>query len=136
MAKRTRKPVAVFEHGTRIYAPVDGERRREVKEALERGLHLADPLADRHLRVEASAQELRGREVIGVRVRLQDEVDAELLRERVGDHSIHGLRRGRAARGVVVEHGVDDHGVARREIRDDVGHREGAWIVEGFDVHG
>lgn len=30
MAKRTRKPVAVFEHGTRIYAPVDGERRHRI----------------------------------------------------------------------------------------------------------
>ena len=30
MAKRTRKPIAVFEHGTRIYAPVDGERRHRI----------------------------------------------------------------------------------------------------------
>ena len=58
MAKRTRKPVAVFEHGTRIYAPVDGERRHRIV--------ARDPATGERIFVAAGTEQearLRAREI-------------------------------------------------------------------------
>lgn len=58
MAKRTRKPIAVFEHGTRIYAPVDGERRHRIV--------ARDATTGERIFVAASSEEqarLRAREI-------------------------------------------------------------------------
>ncbi len=115
-------------------AAVGGEVR-EREDVLERRLHLLDRGADDDTRVEATSKELRAREVIGVRVRLEREVQAELLARHELAQPIDRLGVREGTDGLVVEHRIDRDGVAGRLVEHDVAEREGAGIEEGLDTH-
>ena len=100
-AARTQDLVA-FGESVELRA-VDAERGVEPEDGLERALHGPYPLADHHGRTQLALEELRRREVVGVRVGLEQQVHAQPVLTDPGEQCLG--RRGRRLRtlGVVVE---------------------------------
>jgi hypothetical protein len=113
-----------------------GRELLEVEHSLEGLLNLLDVLADHHLGLEAPLEPLGAGDVVGVRVRLEHVVHAQLLVAQKHRELLErvGLRLGPER--VVVEDRIDHDGVLRARIEDDVGQRVGRGIEEGLDVHG
>ena len=117
-------------------AAVRREAGRKVKDALEHLLHVGDPLANGHGRVgEELLEELRARQMVGVSVRLEDVTQVELLVLEEARDPLDVLGPHLRAARLVVEDRVDHDRVPALGVEDDVGEREGAIVVEGFDFH-
>jgi hypothetical protein len=113
-------------------AAVGQKAALQVVELLEGGLHLADVVADADAPADALLQVARTREVVGVRVGLEDPVDVERVVLQVRQHLVGGGRVGVGGFEVVVEHRVDDGGAARGAAPHHVRDRPRLGVKEGL----
>ena len=115
-----RETFAVGEQAIELRA-VDREVFAEIEDRPERLLHRADAFADRERRVgESRFQPVAGAEMIGMRMGFEDPADVESVRARMIDQRLRRGRRGPAGFGVEVEHRIDDGGLSRRRVVNDV----------------
>ena len=71
----------------------------------------------------------RCREVVRVEVGLENPLDLQPLLTDEGDELVRRFRRRAASGGVVIQYGVDNRTVSRREIPNDMAGRVG-WLVK------
>jgi hypothetical protein len=114
-------------------AAVGEEASLQVVELLERGLHLADVLADGDAAADFLLQVARCRPVIRMGVRFQDPVDRQVVTAHVGEHLVGGFRAGAAGLEIEVQHRVDDGSAPRGVVADDVRDGPGLVIEERLD---
>jgi len=127
--------VVVAEQAIELPA-IDTKVVAELEHALERGLYLRDARANSDGRRERSLEQPRSRQVVRVRMRLQDPSDGEVLLVDEGEYLVCGSRVGAPRRRVEVEDGIDDDGIAGRGVVDDVRQGRGIGVVECVNVHG
>ena len=84
---------------------------------------------------EALLQIGRGRQVIGVGVRLQQPLNLKVLGFDIGDQGVGRGGRGAARRLIIVQHAVDDGAGVRAGVAHHMADGEGGGVEEGFD-HG
>ena len=94
-------------------------------------LHRADPRADRDRRGRARAQERGRREVVGVRVGLEDAVHVQAVLGNVAEQQARAVGGDGGGAGVVIEHRIDHHRVAA--AADDVTPGVGGVVEERLD---
>ena len=126
-----RQPVAfVEEHIKNLRA---GGITGRAEQRHEGFLHLGDLGANAEFRAGEAAQVVSAGQVVGMRVGVENPVDAEAF---FGGRSEHGVGRscGQAAGiGVEVQHRINDRGAAGGGVPDQVGDRVGGRVEEGFE---
>src|SRR5258705_7249842 len=111
-----------------------GWERRPVVDALPEALHVDDTLTDRRRRARLLLQIMCGREVVGVRMGVEDPYDRQVIFGDKGKDRIRIDGPGRPRFFVEVEHRIDDGAGPGSRIADDVLDAPGARVEEAFDV--
>ena len=104
-----------------------------VEDGAEDALHVIDVLANADLRAGLRLDERCAREVVGMRVGLQHPFDSVVRLFGGHQHRLDGARIHLAGIVIVVEHGVDDSGLFRGRIGDEVAHRVCRLVEERSD---
>ncbi|MNL43742.1 hypothetical protein D3C87_1662690 [compost metagenome] len=113
--------------------PVEPKLRLQVKKRLEDPLYVADVLAYCCLATQVSLQVRRGRQVVGMRVRLENPLDSQSMRAHKRNNLISTCRRCPTRLGVVVQHRVDDGALGAPLLKDHVRHSPGRRVEERLD---
>src|SRR5258708_36867302 len=111
-----------------------GWKRRPVVDALPKALHVDDMLTDRGRRARHFLQIMSGREVVSVRMGVEDPCDRQVILGDVGKDCIRIDGPGRPRFFVEVEHGIDDGAGPGGRIADDVLEAPGAGAEASFDA--
>ena len=105
----------------------------EVEQIAEDFLNGGDRCANGNLAADLFLQIGRGRNMIGVRMGLQQPVNGQPFLSNKGDELIGGGCRGAARGRIVIEHAIDDRAAFGRGIIGDMARREGRLVEEAFD---
>jgi hypothetical protein len=127
--------LAVLEQMVEL-AAIGQEAALQVVELLEGGLHHADVLADCNAPADPRLKVAGRRQVIGMRMGLQDPFDLQAVLGHARQHPVGAGGAGVARLEVVVEHRVDDGGLQGGRVPCKVGHGSGLGVEEGLDGGG
>ena len=110
-------------------AAIGGEAVAEVKGLFKDFLYVADSGANRHRCMQAFFEFAGAGNVVGVYVGIQDPVDFQLVLLYELNDLIYRVGGCSPRRGIEIEDGVDDHGVATARIINHVGDRAGSALI-------
>ena len=110
------------------------DKLRPVVDALPQLLDIDHVLADRGLRAGLLLQVMGGREMVGMRMRVEDPFHRQVIVADVAQDLVRTLGCRRARLLVEIEHGIDDGAFAGLGIGDDVLDAPRAFVEEALDL--
>ncbi len=127
-----RQAVALFQQAIEL-AAITCEARLGGEDIGKDVLHFAYARPDRQLAIQLAFQVGGRRQVVGVDVGFEDPLDIQPLFFDIGDDLI-GRGRVGVTRGIVeIQHAIDDGGLVRHRVFDDVGHGKGGLVEKCFN---